>query len=375
MKLTEVTQVLQGIAPLELAEDWDNVGLLAGDGGGSVRRIMLAIDMTAGVLAEARGKKVDLLVAYHPPIWEPLKRVVAGEGGGHESGSLIYQAIRSGVAVYAVHTALDCAAGGVNDVLADIVGIVDAEPLAGGEVQAGRMFKLVVFLPEGDLEKVSGAIFAAGAGHIGEQAKYSKCSFRCKGVGTFEGDAESNPTVGQAGRFEQADEVRLETVVPAERIGEVVRAMVKAHSYEEVAYDIVPVVRVTGATGLGRCGELAEPMGAGQLVEKIKRALKVKTAGVIGPTKRQVKRAAVCAGSAGTMLREVIKKGCDFYLTGELKHHHALELQAAGVTCVCAGHWASERVVLPVLARQIRQGCAGVSVTVSRSDADVFAWL
>jgi dinuclear metal center YbgI/SA1388 family protein len=370
MKLREVVNILEGIAPLELAEEWDNVGLLAGDLSQTVRKVMLTIDLTKEVLTEAQKEKVDLLLAYHPPIWEPLKRIVARQG----TSPLLYEAIRSGMAVYALHTALDAARGGVNDVLAEIVGIAEAESLVKPTVQTGKMCKLVVFLPESDLEKVSEAIFTAGAGTIGENARYTKCSFRCGGVGTFQGSEESTPTVGEAGRFEQAPELRLETVAPVEKIGAIVKAMLKAHSYEEVAYDVIPLLDAQSDIGLGRCGDLPKPVTVAELIERIKKKLKVKTVGLIGPQRGKIKRAAVCAGSCGSILRNVIRAGCDFYLTGELKHHHALELQEAGVTTVCVSHSVSERIILPRVAKRLKSECHGVEVLISRKDRDPFTW-
>ena len=370
MKLSEIMVILQKIAPLELAEDWDNVGLLAGDPEQSIKKIMLTIDLTAEVMAEAKKFKADLLLAYHPPIWDAIKKVVRGVG----ASPLIYDAIRSNMSIYAMHTALDVARGGVNDVLAEIVGIINSESLQVPEVQTGSMCKLVVFLPEGDLEKVSAAIFAAGAGDVGEKAKYSKCSFRCEGTGTFHGETDRNPTVGRLGRFEQAPELRLETIAPTEKIGAIVRAMVAAHSYEEVAYDIIGLYDGGSGLGLGRLGDLAEPTAVGELIEKIKKQLKVKTVGIVGPARRKVRRAAVCAGSCGSLLRNVIRQKCDFYLTGELKHHHAMELQEAGVTAVCVSHTVSERMILPKIATKLRRQCPRVEIKVSGKDRDPFIW-
>jgi dinuclear metal center YbgI/SA1388 family protein len=370
MKLREICGELEKLAPVGLAADWDNVGLLTGDPEQSIRRILLTIDLTKAVLTEAKQQKTDLILSYHPPIWEPLKKVVAGQG----TSPLLYEVIRAGIAVYALHTALDVAQGGINDVLAKVVGIVDPQPLEVKEVETSRFCKLAVFLPESDLEKVSEAIFAAGGGKIGAESKYSKCSFRCRGVGTFQGDEKSSPTVGKRGRFEQAEEIRFETVVPTDKIGAAVKAMLKAHSYEEVAYDVYPLLAAEAEIGLGRFGELDKPVAATALVEKIKRNLYVKTAGLIGPRRRQVRRAAVGAGSCGSLLREVIRRDCDFYLTGELKHHHALELQEAGVTTMCVGHSNSERIILTDMAGKLKKECPGVTVKISRKDPDPIVW-
>jgi len=371
MKLSEVTKTLAEIAPPELAQDGDNVGLLVGDCKANIRRVLLTIDLTAEVLAEARAEKANLIVAYHPPIWEPLKRITAEQS----SGPPIYETIRAGMAVYAMHTALDAAPGGVNDLLAETVGIVNPQPLQCSAWRTANTCKLVVFVPPGDLAKVSEAVFAAGAGEVGSDGKYSKCSFRCRGTGTFQCGANSQPAVGRPGSFEQVDELRLESVVPVDKLGVVVEAMLAAHSYEEVAYDVLPMLSQPAGMGLGRYGEIQQPTGVSKLVQTIKKSLKVKTVGMIGPQRRRVKRAAVCAGSCGSTFREVIAHGCDFYLTGELRHHDALELQHADVTTVCVGHSVSERPILARIAKQLRRTHQNLPVCVSRKDRDPFTWI
>ena len=369
MKLKEITNILEQIAPLELAEDWDNVGLLAGDPDQQIRNIMLTIDLTAAVLAEAKKKHIDLIIAYHPPIWEPLKRIVAGCG----PTPLLFDVVHSGMAIYSLHTALDVVPGGVNDGLADIVGIASPQPLQQSETTTSNMCKLVVFTPQEDLAKVSEAVFAAGAGHIGEEGKYSKCSFRTDGTGTFQCGRRSKPTIGTPGSFEQVSELRLETILPRDRLAEVIAALRQAHSYEEPAYDVYPLLE-NRPFGLGRFGPLKKPIAAATLIEKIKKDLKAKIVGLVGPQRRTVRTAAVAAGSCGTLLRNVIRHKCDFYLTGELKHHHALELQEASVTTVCLGHSISERFILPRIAQKLRPQCPNVKITTSRNDRDPFTW-
>ena len=367
MKLKELTGVLDEIAPLSLAEEWDNVGLLAGDPDQTIKRILLTIDLTAAVLAEARAGKTDLILAYHPPIFSPIKKIVAGKG----TSPLLYETVRAGIAVYAFHTALDVVKGGINDLLADIVGIQDAAPLQPAKTQTGKLCKLVVYLPEGDLEKVSHAIFTAGVGHIGN---YRKCSFRTGGTGTFQGDAETSPTIGKPNQFTETPELRLETILPVEILGQVAAAMLDAHSYEEVAYDVFPILSAPAGTGIGRVGNLKTPISVPHLVERIKKSLKIKTAGLIGPPRGQVKRAAVGAGSCGSLLQQVIVQECDFYLTGELKHHFALELAHAGVTTLCVGHWHSERPILAPLAKNLRSRCPNLHIKTSSKDRDPFTW-
>lgn len=369
MKLSEIMMYLQEVAPLELAESWDNVGLLAGDRSQEISKVILAIDLTAGVMAEARKRGAELILAYHPPIFEPIKKVVAGQG----PSPYLFEAVRNGIAIYSMHTALDVARGGINDLLAEIVGIDSPQPLAISQAVDSQYCKVVVFVPVADLEKVSEAMFAAGAGIVGKDGNYSKCSFRVDGIGTFQCGPQSNPTIGSPGSFEEVKEFRLETIVPKQILPAVLSAMLKAHSYQEVAYDIYPLIDNKNY-GLGRFGKLRSAISKKKLIAHIKKTLAVDTVGIIGPETGKVKIAAVGAGSCGSLLKDVIARGCDFYLTGELKHHDALKLQEAGVTTVCVSHSNSERIILKQLAAGLNSRFKGIKAFVSSSDKDPFVW-
>ena len=217
MQIRDILSQLEAIAPLRYAETWDNVGLLVGDPHQKVAGALLCIDYTPAVAREAREFGCDLVIAYHPPIFEALKRVTAP--------SPIFEAIRDGISIYAPHTALDVAPGGTNDVLADVLGLVQREPLQRAERRPSQ-HKLVTFVPEEHTEAVAAALFAAGAGRIGE---YTEASFRSQGTGTFLGGPGTNPTVGETGRREAVPEVRLEVVVPVARALAVVTALRAAH--------------------------------------------------------------------------------------------------------------------------------------------------
>ncbi len=382
MILRRLCQHLEAIAPLELSADWDNTGLLAGDPQAEVRRVLLAVDLTDAVLAEAINVSAHLAVCYHPPIFAPLRRVLAGESS---PGRRVFEAIRSGLALYATHTALDAAVGGTNDVLAEALGLRDVRPLAphsslddavqrgGVSPPAGRC-KLVTFVPPDAVERVAEALFAAGAGRIGD---YAKCSFRVVGTGTFLGGEGTVPAVGQAGRFETVEEVRIEAVLPAGRAAEAVAALRRAHPYEEAAFDLYPLATLDERVGLGRIGQLAQPATLEELVGRIKRALNIAAVWVAAPARADgaaISVAACAAGSCGELFRSAIAAGAGLYLTGELRHHDALEAAAAGLAVVVVGHWVSERPVLARLAEQIRRAAPELDVRLSQADAAPFRW-
>ena len=360
MKLAELVAVLEEIAPTRNAESWDNVGLLVGDPEQAVTRAMLAIDYTPEVACEAAGERCDAVIAYHPPIFEPLKRVTAG--------SLIYDAIRRGVAIYSPHTALDVADGGTNDVLADVLALRDRAPLKLTQPKATR-YKLVTFVPEKDVESVSRALFDAGAGRIGN---YTSCSFRTVGTGTFFGEEGTNPAVGEAGKLERAEEVRLETVVPIDRIEPVIRALRQAHPYEEPAFDLNQLAAPPEAIGLGRVGTLPGEVTADMLINRVKRELSIDHVLVAGDPNRLVRKAAVCAGACGNLLNDAVAQRVDFYLTGEMRHHDALRAAQSGMTVVCTLHSNSERATLKRLSERLRERLPSLSTVLSRQDRDPF---
>jgi dinuclear metal center YbgI/SA1388 family protein len=372
MKIETIATAVNGIADLRMAQDWDNVGLLVGDANKNIKNILVTIDVTKAVVEEAKKQKADLILSYHPIIWDGLKQVTSSSSPSGES-EVVYELIRAGICVYSIHTAYDVAAGGVNDQLADILGIVDSKPI-GDYVKNpnARSYKLVTFVPVKSVNTVAGAIHKAGAGAIGN---YSQCSFRTAGTGTFKPLAGANPAIGKPGKSERVHEVKLESVVPAEKIEAVVAAMRAVHPYEMPAFDVIRHHDVESKFGLGRIGKLAKPASMTDLIANIKKVTGAKAIGIIGKEKRTVRTAAVCAGSCGKIMNAAIDAGCDLYLTGELKHHMALAAQEAGITCLCLSHTVSERFALKKLVKQLQNQLKDVTIRRSRKDTDPFKWV
>ncbi len=361
MRVADLVGAMENIAPARFAAPWDNVGLLVGDAESVVSRVLLTIDCTRAVLREARAAGCEAVVAYHPPLFEAQKRFVAG--------SIAFEAARAGIALVSPHTALDAAEGGTNDVLADALGMQERSPLRTAEAEGGE-YKLVTFVPAEHAEAVSRALFAAGAGRIGE---YSSCSFRAPGTGTFFGGEGTHPAVGEAGRLEEVTELRLEMVVPVRGAGAVVGALRASHPYEEPAFDLVRLAAVPHARGLGRVGSVT-PAPVKVLVDRVKAALGVEHVLVVGPVDRVVSRAAVCAGSGAELLGDALAAGAGLFLTGELRHHDALRAAEAGLAVVCTRHSTSERAVLIALERRLSVLLPGVAVTQSAEDRDPFVF-
>jgi dinuclear metal center YbgI/SA1388 family protein len=367
MKAEDIAQRIEELYPLGLAQSWDNVGLLIGDPRKDVENILLTIDVTNNVVTEAKKFKTDLILSYHPVIWDGLKKVTS-----EWPTRVVYELIRSGIAVFSIHTALDAAVGGVNDGLAEMVGIVDGKPI-GDYVTwpAGDNYKLVVFVPVKSAAAVSNAVFAAGAGAIGN---YSHCGFSAEGTGTFLPHEGAMPAIGRRGRLEKVTETRFEAIVPAERLADVIAAMKKAHPYETPAFDVFKLYNSETTFGLGRIGELARPMRLPQIIKRIKLVTGARAVGLIGDRNRLVHRAAVCAGTCGRIVNLIIAAKTDLYLTGELKHHEALAAQEAGLSCICLSHTVSERFILKKIAKHLQKQVKGVRIRLSKKDADPFEW-
>jgi dinuclear metal center YbgI/SA1388 family protein len=376
LPLTRIVTLLERIAPLAYAEEWDNVGLLlepladrrAAAEPPSVARALVAIDLTEAVLDEAAERDVDLVVAYHPPIFRALKRL----GTRALAERALQRCARAGVAIYSPHTALDAAPGGVNDWLASAVGAGERVPLVDARaLERAEAFKLVTFVPPEHADTVASALAGAGAGVIGE---YTECSSRTRATGTFLGGTDTHPAVGERGRLERVEEIRLEMVCPEGALGAVARVMRDVHPYEEPAWDVYPLApRPEAGFGMGRGVTLAEPTTLEALVARLKAHLGQSTLRVAATEPQRagktVRRIAVCAGSGGGVFERA--PGFDAYVTGELSHHGVLATLTAGASVILAEHSSSERGFLPTYARKLTELAEGaLEVVVSERDRE-----
>lgn len=357
---------LDRFAPPALAADWDNVGLLFGDGAAEVRRLVTCLTVTPAVVAEAVAEQADLIVTHHPILFRGAKRLSTASNDGR----LLWPLARAGIAVYSPHTAFDNTAGGINDALARKLGLTNVAPLRRRDGE--RRCKVVVFVPDADLSKVSDAMFAAGAGVIGQ---YEQCSFRLAGTGTFFGTEGANPTVGEKGRREDVSEWRLEVVCPEAILAGVLAAMRSAHSYEEPAFDVYPLKPLPGAVGEGRIGELPAAIALRELAGAVKRELRAGAVQVVGDGGRAVRRVAVACGAAGEFLADAVRAKADVFLTGEMRFHDYLSAEAQGVALLLPGHYATERPAVEELAGRLRGEFPDVSVWPSRREADPVTWV
>jgi dinuclear metal center YbgI/SA1388 family protein len=351
-RVRDIAEALERIAPTPLSEDWDNSGLQVGDPASEANRVLVALTPVDEVFEEAEADY--FLLFHHPLIFDPLKSVDTGS----YPGDLVARAIRDDLAVYAAHTSYDAAPEGVSVALARALGLRGAYEVVSPR---GSLCKLVIFVPEENVDAVADALSAAGAGVIGE---YTHCTFRTPGTGTFLGGEATDPYLGEKGRLEKVEEIRLETVVPAHAAGRAVAAATAAHPYEEVALDLYPIEGHPQGCGYGRVGTLAEPMTPGALNDHVANCLGF-PARLVADQGQRIERVAVLGGSGGSFVREAAASGAQAYVTGDLDYHDALLANSLGLTAIDAGHAATELPSLEPLARRLAE-LVDVPVGVSR---------
>ncbi|AFC32246.1 YqfO [Paenibacillus mucilaginosus 3016] len=324
-----VIALMEELAPKSYAVAEDKIGLQIGTLQKEIRKVLVALDVTDEVVEEAIREDANLIIAHHAVIFRPLPHIQTDT----PAGRLYEKLIKHDIAVYISHTNLDVADGGINDMMAEAIGLTVTEPL--DEVHTDKLKKLVVFVPKEAAERVREAMFSAGAGGIGN---YSHCSFNIDGTGTFLPGEGTDPYIGSKGRLEEVSEVRIETILPQSVERKVVQAMLKAHPYEEVAYDLYSLDLKTRTFGLGRAGRLPKPVTLQELCEKVKEAFEVPMLRVVGDPDKVIRKAAVLGGSGARYVRHAQFAGADVLVTGDIDYHTAHDALAAGMAIIDPGH-------------------------------------
>lgn len=375
LPLSSLLEKLERLAPLRYAEDWDNVGLLVDPRGRgnelSVRRVMLCIDATPPVIEEAVNARIGCLVAYHPPLFRPQKRLSNAET------PLVFAAARHGFAVYSPHTALDAVPGGINDWLVEALGPGSATALSPHRVRDGNAcFKLGVFVPHEHADRLRDALSDAGAGRIGS---YSHCSFSVTGEGTFFGHEGTSPVVGRPHQLERVEELRLEMVCSERSLPALTAAILQHHPYEEPAWDLYPLAPKPDARiGAGRLVTLEQETSLSDIVERVKAHLALPRLRVaVSSAHREgaaVRKVALCAGSGRSVFEAA--PDAEVYVTGELGHHDVLALVNRGKSVVLAEHSHTERGYLPRFREKLLSATQNeLEVLLAESDREPLAWI
>lgn len=375
MQTAELVALMEQLAPPELAEDWDNTGLIVGDPDDDLTGpVMLTIDLTMPVVAEAIEHSCGAIVAYHPPIFRPIRTLTPDA----PKGRVLLSALGAGIALYSPHTALDATTGGVADWLLDgcmsddgVEGVQDDRLALNpfGRVDQGATHKLITFAPREHAEAIRDALARAGAGVIGN---YTHCAFFTEGRGSFLPGPGASPAVGEPGTLESVQEVRIEMVLGLRSLPAAIAALRAAHPYEEPAFDVQALAAPPDASrGPGRCATLPREIDPASLAQRVKRRLNVPKV-TLASVGRPIRRVGVCPGSGASLIDAAIAHNCDAFVTGEMSHHETLAANDAGLSIILAGHTETERGYLPVLASRMQKLAPALEVVISRADASPF---
>jgi dinuclear metal center YbgI/SA1388 family protein len=361
-----IIQLMERLAPKHYAVPDDKIGLQVGSVAKEVRKVLVTLDVTPSVVEEAAELGAELIIAHHAVIYRPLAHLRTDTPAGALAASLL----RKDIAVYISHTNLDAADGGINDWMADALALSGRDVLE--EVHTDKLFKLAVFVPESHHEQVRAAMFNAGAGWIGD---YSHCSFNTKGTSTFMPFEGSDPFIGKQGKLTHTEEIKLETVVSHSNKKKVISAMLKAHPYEEVAYDLYGMDLKGRSFGLGRVGVLPEKESLDQFAERVKTALQVPFVRMVGDGSKPIRKVAVLGGAGARYIRHAIFAGADVLVTGDIDFHSAQDALAAGLSIIDPGHHA-EKIMKPHVANwlseQLHHKGYATEVFASRLDTEPF---
>lgn len=364
MKLYELAEVIESIAPVPTQESYDNSGLLVGNKNDDITGALITLDITEEVIDEAISVGFNLIIAHHPPIFKPLKKLT----GSNTTERCIIKAIRHGIAIYAAHTNLDNSLKGVNAILAEKLGMKNINVL---QPLKGMLRKMVVFVPESHHEVVRNAMFTAGAGVIGD---YDSCSFNTSGKGTFRGGQETNPFVGEPGELHTEPEIKIETILPSWLENKVVKAIKDVHPYEEIAWDSYALTNEFPQKGAGMYGLLAEPLEELVFLNFIKNILNVPFLKHSPLLNRKITRVGICGGSGNFLLQDAIEKKCDIFITGELKYHDYF-LTENKIVLVEAGHYETEQFSKELLYSILKEKFSTFALQISGIDSNPVKYL
>ena len=338
MQIIDIIRVLENKAPLSLQESYDNAGLLIGSPSWECTGILCTLDATESVILEAKTRGCNLVVAHHPIIFSGLKKI----NGKNYVEKTIIAAIKNDIAIYAIHTNLDNVLNGVNNRIADQIGLINRQILLP---KPGQLMKLHTFVPLEQTELVRSALFEAGAGNIGE---YSETSFGMEGTGTFKGSDKTNPFAGQPGIRQEEKETRLEVVFPSHLEHAVIKALKNAHPYEEVAYDIISLQNDYQSVGSGLLGELPEALDETGFLYMLKTSFELSIIRHTPFLGKKIQKVAICGGSGSFLTGKAIATGADVYVTADIKYHEFFEANDR-ILLADIGHWESEQFTTDLL--------------------------
>ena len=364
MKIQEVVTYLDNLIPLGFQESYDNAGLQVGNPDSEVRGVLISIDLTPAVIEEAKEKGCNLIVTHHPFIFSGIKKI----NNATPTGKMVYELIRSDIAVYSSHTNLDKMNTGVSAILADHLGLSDLRVLVPEE---NSLKQLVVYCPKAESSSLRDALYAAGAGNIGN---YRHCSYSVLGNGTFEPLMGANPFVGSVGNETVTEEERVEMIYPKALEKAVIKSLKANHPYEEPAYSLLPLTNVNAYMGFGMIGQLSESQDVVPFLKKVKNILELPLVRHSALCFDKVKTVAVCGGAGASFIDVAVTQKADIYLTGDLKYH---DFQKASGRIVIAdiGHYESERFAKEYFYEKISKKFSTFAVQVSSENTNYVSYM
>ena len=364
MKLKEITDCLEAFAPLAYQESYDNAGLICGNHEMDITSALICLDSTEAIIDEAISNGCNLVIAHHPIVFSGLKKF----NGKNYVERVIIKAIQNNIAIYAAHTNLDNVHNGVNAKIAEKLGLINCIVLAP---QKNILKKLVTFCPEKNAEEIRVALFNAGAGHI---ANYDECSFNTSGTGTFRAGTGSNPFVGEQGKQHHEKEIRIETIYTQHIESQLVKALLKSHPYEEVAFDLIPITNNHNRVGAGLIGELPEENIELDFLKNLKRVMKAEGLRYTALRDKKVKKVAICGGSGSFLLGDAIKNGADIFVTADFKYHQFFDAENR-IVIADIGHYETEQFTMELFYEILKKKFSTFAVLITKNNTNPIKYL
>jgi len=364
MIVKEVTDILEELAPLAQAEDFDNVGLLVGNSNKKVTGILVTLDTLENVVDEAIEHQCNLIVSFHPIIFKGLKKIT----GSNYVERVVLKAIQNDIAIYSMHTALDNSPNGVNAKICEVLGITNSKILIS---QKRSIKKLTTYVPKADAQKLKDALFAAGAGNIGN---YSNCSFTVDGTGSYMGGENSNPSKGEIGKLLLEKETQINVTLAVHNERNILQALFQNHPYEEVAYEVFSLDNKDQNTGMGMIGELKEPMNESDFLLFVKQKMSVSVVKHSRLLGKKVEKVAVLGGSGAFAISAAKASGADVFVTSDLKYHQFFEAEDEMVIADI-GHYESEQFTKNLLVDYLTEKIPSFAIRLSESNTNPIKYL
>lgn len=363
VKLSEIIDLMEKIAPSHLAESWDNPGLAAGNPKDTVSTVLVALDVTEDVIDEAILKGADLILTHHPVLFKPLKSLRSDT----PKGRIISNAIKNNIALFSAHTNLDVAKGGTNDVLAELIGLENVDILQVTHKE--KLNKIAVYAPLSHAEKIKSAMFEKGAGFTGN---YSHCAFYSEGTGSFKPLSGTNPYIGSLNKYELAPEVKIETICPESMTKNIISAILDSHPYEEPAYDIYTVNQGELKEGIGRIGFLPKETSFREFALSLKEKLGLSHIITVGNLENPIKKVSLCTGAGSDFIQTAAANGSHVYITGDLSYHMAQLAYDYNICLIDATHYATENLIVNYLAKCLKDKFDSLNIIESEIDGQPF---